>query len=300
MGIVIAGAGSVGLLLGAYLAESGLEVTMLVRREAQANLLMKDGIRRINEDGSENVIRVHATTDVTKITPSRLWVIAVKHSDIQGLLVELKNADVEDPMMFVQNGIGHVTPANASASPDIAFASVEHGALRTDDRTVKHNGIGMLTIGAGRGNPNAFNVVEEAQSKNFPVIRHKDAEHVLMRKVLINCMINPLTAILEVKNGELLTNRPCYELFENLYEELMDAFPEMQTVLPLEAISAVCQNTAENQSSMLTDRSAGRPMEIATIVTAVIERAHAAGKKVSLLTTFEKMLYAIEQKEKTR
>ena len=300
MGIVIAGAGSVGLLLGSYLAESGLEVTMLVRREAQANLIMKDGIRRINEDGSESVFRVHATTDMAEIPSSRLWIIAVKYSDIQGLLSELKDADVEEPMLFVQNGIGHVTPANATASPDVAFASVEHGALRTDDRTVMHNGIGVLTIGAGRGNQNVFNSVEEAQSKNFPVIRHRDAEHVLMRKVLINCMINPLTAILEVKNGELMTNRSCYELFESLYEELMGAFPEMQSVLPLEAICAVCQNTAKNRSSMLADRSAGRPMEIATIVTAVIERAYVAGKTVPLLTTYEKMLYAIEGKENNR
>lgn len=300
MGIVIAGAGSVGLLLGSYLAESGLEVTMFVRRKAQANLLMKDGIRRINGDGSESVFRVNATIDMAEIPLSRLWVIAVKFADIEGLLAELKDADVKEPMLFVQNGIGHVGPATATASPDIAFASVEHGALRTDDRTVRHNGIGMLTIGAGRGNPNAFNVVEEAQSMNFPVIRHGDAEHVLMRKVLINCMINPLTAILEVKNGELLTNRSCYQLFEGLYEELMDAFPQMQSILTLETIVAVCQRTAENQSSMLADRLGGRPMEIATIVTAVIERAHESGKKMRMLTTFEKMLCAIEKKGNTR
>ena len=300
MGIVIAGAGSVGLLLGSYLAEAGIEVTMFVRREEQANLLTNNGIRRINEDGSESIFRVYATIDMAKIPLSQLWVIAVKYANIQGLLAELKDANVKDPMMFVQNGIGHVAPGNATASPDIAFASVEHGALRTDDRTVRHNGTGKLTIGAGRGNPNVFNIVEEARSKNFPVIRHGDAEHVLMRKVLINCMINPLTAILEVKNGELLTNGSCYELFESLYEELMDAFPEMQSVLPLETIVAVCQSTAENQSSMLADRLGGRPMEIATIVTAVIERAHAVDKKVPLLKTFEKMLYAIEQKENIR
>lgn len=300
MGIVIAGAGSVGLLLGSYLAETGLNVTMYVRRQSQANLIMIDGIRRINNDGSESITRVNATTDMSKIAPSRLWVIAVKYDDIAGLLSELKDAEVEEPMLFVQNGIGHVAPATATASPDIAFASVEHGALRTDDRTVRHNGVGVLTIGTARGNPNAFNIVEEAKSRNFPVIRHGDAEHVLMKKVLINCMINPLTAILEVKNGELLTNCWCYELFENLYDELMEAFPEMQTALPLETISAVCHSTAENQSSMLSDRLAGRPMEIATIVTSVIERAHLAGNKMPLLTTYEKMLYAFEKKENIR
>lgn len=300
MGIVIAGAGSIGLLLGSYLAESGLMVTMFVRRESQAKLILKNGIRRINEDGSESIIGVNATTDITNIPPSRLWVIAVKYGGLQGLLSELKGAGVVEPVLFVQNGIGHLVPAGTIGSLDVAFASVEHGAFRMDDRTVKHNGVGMLTIGAGRGNPMAFNVVEEARSKNFPVIRHEDAEHVLMRKVLINCMINPLTAILEVKNGELLTNPSCYELFEDLYRELMEAFPYMQAVLPLKKISAVCKSTAENQSSMLSDRLAGRPMEIATIVTAVTQRAQATGKTVPLLSTYEKMLYALEQKENSR
>ena len=54
MEVIIAGAGSVGLLLGSFLSESGIEVTMFVRREEQANLFNKNGIRRINEDGSES------------------------------------------------------------------------------------------------------------------------------------------------------------------------------------------------------------------------------------------------------
>lgn len=296
MGVVIAGAGSVGLLLGSFIAESGIEVTMFVRREEQANLLTSDGIRRINENGSESVFRVNATTDITKISANQLWVIAVKYSGVKGLLKELEEAGVTESLMFIQNGIGHIALANATHSPNLAFATVEHGALRTDDRTVRHNGIGMLTIGAGRGIANEFNIVEQAESKSFPVTRHEDAELVLMRKVLINCMINPLTAILEVKNGELLSNDSCYVLFERLYKELMNAFPEMHAVLSLENVSEVCQRTAENQSSMLSDRSAGRPMEIETIVTAVIRKAWEAQKEMPLLSTFEKMLYAIEEK----
>jgi len=298
MGVVIAGAGSVGLLLGSFLAESGIEVTMFVRREAQANLLTSEGIRRKNANGSESVVRVNATTDIGEIPINQLWIIAVKYASVKGLLMELEETGVAESLMFIQNGIGHIELANAAHSPNIAFATVEHGALRTDDRTVVHNGIGMITIGAGRGNTNEFNSVEQAESISFPVTRHADAEFVLMRKGLINCMINPLTAILEVKNGELLSNESCFALFEGLYQELMNAFPEMAAVLSLEDVSAVCQRTAENHSSMLADRSAGRPMEIETIVTAVIRKAREAQIEMPLLSTYEKMLYAIDEKAK--
>ena len=54
----------------------------------------------------------------------------------------------------------------------------------------------MLTIGVGRGDANEFDIIESAHLRPFPVMRHVDAENILMRKVLINCMINPLTAIL--------------------------------------------------------------------------------------------------------
>lgn len=300
MSIVIAGAGSVGLLLGSYLVESGLKVTMLVRREEQAEMLKRNGICRINEDGSELSFSVEATTQIAELRGSALWIIAVKYSDLPGLLAQLKASHVTDPLLFVQNGIGHVALANATDSQDIAFATVEHGALQKNDRTVSHNGVGVVTIGNGRGDDTKFDLIEEAQQAKFPVARHYDAEHVLLRKVLINCMINPLTAILEVENGELLTNASCYELFINLYDELMDAFPAMREYLTLEQVAGVCENTAKNRSSMLADRSAGRPMEIETIVTAVVEKANASKKMVPLLSTFEKMLYALEGKEKER
>ena len=76
----------------------------------------------------------------------------------------------------------------------------------------------------------------------------------------------------------------------------MNVFTEMQAVLPYEVVADVCNNTARNKSSMLTDRLAERPMEIETIVTAVIRKAHAAGESLPLLSTFEKMLYAIDGK----
>jgi 2-dehydropantoate 2-reductase len=298
MDVVIVGAGSVGLLLGSYLSESGLEVTMVVRREEQANTLNNKGIRRVSEDGSESIFRVHATTAFPKDNKSNVWIIAVKYIDLQKLLVQLDRLEIKNPMLFIQNGLDHYSIANATSIPHLAFATVEHGARRIADNAVQHNGVGLVTIGAGRGDATVFDIIENAHSDRFPVMRHIDAEFVLMRKVLINCMINPLTALLEVENGELLTNPSCHELFVTLYDELIDAFPEMEPYLSLEAVSAVCQKTAHNKSSMLSDRLAGRPMEIKTILTAVIEKAYVLHKNVPFLAMLEKMLYAIESKGK--
>ena len=52
MEVIIAGAGSIGLLLGSFLAEAGMDVTLYVRREEQAELIRAEGIQRINQDGT--------------------------------------------------------------------------------------------------------------------------------------------------------------------------------------------------------------------------------------------------------
>ncbi|NYF24131.1 ketopantoate reductase family protein [Sporosarcina sp. JAI121] len=296
MDVIIAGAGSIGLLIGSCLSEAGMDVTFYVRREGQAQLIRKEGIQRVNLDGTIDVFEVKATTDIRSLSTAALWIVAVKYAGLRDLLSEMQKAHVHNPVLFVQNGIGHVELIKNTELPHVAFATVEQGAGRMDDRTVSHNGIGMLTIAAAHGASGTFGLIGRAHSDIFPVSYQVDGELILMRKVLINCMINPLTAILEVKNGELLTNDYCMTLFHTLYAELMDAFPEMKSVLPFEAIVDVCRKTARNRSSMLTDRLAGQPMEIETIITAVIRKAHESAKSLPLLTTCEQMLYAIERK----
>ncbi|WP_318616053.1 2-dehydropantoate 2-reductase [Sporosarcina sp. YIM B06819] len=295
MNVVIAGAGSIGLLLGSFLAEAGMAVTFYVQREEQARLIRNEGIQRINQDGTASRYDVGVTTDISKVSPSALWIVAVKYAGLRSLLSEMQQARIENPVLFVQNGVGHMELVADVPLPHVAFATVEHGARRADDRTVSHNGVGMLTIAVAQGDRHLFDELGQAHSDSFPISYHTNAEQILMRKVLINCMINPLTAILKVKNGELLTNQHCRMLFDQLYDELMTTFPEVQSTLSYEDVASVCQKTARNQSSMLTDCLVGRPMEIETIVTAVIRKANKRKKSLPLLTMLETMLYAVNQ-----
>ncbi len=296
MEVIIAGAGSIGLLLGSFLTEAGMNVTFYVRRDEQAELIRAEGIQRINQDDTKDVFHVHATTDIRDLSTTALWIVAVKYAGLGDLLSDMKTAGIINPVLFVQNGIGHMELVKDTALPNTAFATVEHGAGRLDDRTVSHNGVGMLTIAIDRGDADVFDLIGQAHSDIFPISYHADAELILMRKVLINCMINPLTAILKVKNGELLTNDYCFTLFNTLYKELMAAFPEMQPYLTKEAVVDICKKTAENRSSMLADYLAVRPMEIETIVSAVIRKANGRNKPLPLLTIVEQMLYAIDRK----
>lgn len=297
MEVVIAGAGSIGLLLGSYFCEAGMKVTFLVRSDAQKESLKIDGLRRVNIDRSEIECHVNAIMRIEEAPVDALWILAVKYAGLEELIKELDKAAMKNPVLFVQNGIGHIELAQHSQLTTIGFATVEHGAMRIDNRTVQHNGSGTISIASFRGDNSLFQYLHSAETIAFPITYVNDAEQSLLRKVLLNCMINPLTTILQLKNGELLSNPYAHELLVKLHKELLHAFPEMSTSLPLEAVEKVCEKTATNHSSMLVDRLNGNRMEIETIVSALLLKANTKNFKLPILEMLEQMLLAIDWRD---
>lgn len=294
MEVVIAGAGSIGLLIGSYLIEAGATVAFYVRREEQAAIIKEQGIRRINNDGSEVVLNACAETDIEKLPENAPWIVATKYSGVVSIVNAILKKNIKVPVMFVQNGYGHFQFISGTSMANVFFASVEHGAGRLDDRTVSHNGVGTIQIASYRGDGTSFNFMKSFGSPDFPLAFASDAHQIVLRKVLINCMINPLTAILQVRNGELLGNRNANILFNQLYEEIIIVFPEMQKNLPKSAVEEICRRTEENKSSMLMDRLNGNPMEIESIVSSVLQMGERRGGSLPLLQTLEKILLAID------
>ncbi|MCM3742741.1 2-dehydropantoate 2-reductase [Sporosarcina luteola] len=296
MEVVIAGAGSIGLLIGSYLAEAGLKVVFFVRREEQAALIRQQGITRVNGDRSEKVVEVDAQTDVGKLPEHAPWIISTKYEGVAPVIEVILNRKVKNPVMFVQNGYGHFDFIRTTSMSDVFFAAVEHGAGRLDDRTVSHNGVGPINIAPYRGDETSFDFLQSVSSAVFPVAFAEDAHHIILRKVLINCMINPLTAILQVRNGELARNPHAKILFDQLYDEIIAAFPEMKNDLPKNAVEGICLRTEKNRSSMFADRENGNPMEIETVVSSVLQMGERRGARLPLLATLEKLLLAIDRR----
>ncbi|MGN7386910.1 2-dehydropantoate 2-reductase [Sporosarcina sp. SAFN-015] len=295
MEVVIAGAGSIGLLIGSYLIETGAKVVFYVRREKQAATIREHGIRRINSDGSEVDLNAEAETDIEKLPGNAPWIVATKYGGVASIVDDILERNIKSPVMFVQNGYEHFHFVSETSMPNVFFATVEHGAGRLDDRTVSHNGVGTIKIAPYRGDGTSFDFMKDANSSLFPVAFTNDAQQIVLRKVLINCMINPLTAILQVRNGELVENRYAKTLFDQLFEEINAAFPEMQGDLSKAVVEEVCIRTAKNKSSMLIDRMNGNPMEIETVVSSVIQMGERRGARLGLLQTLEKMLLAIDR-----
>ncbi|MDN7226047.1 2-dehydropantoate 2-reductase [Planococcus sp. N064] len=284
MKVVIVGAGAVGLLLACILDEAGAAVQVLARQKQQARIINEQGIIK---DGHRH--NVPAFTEWTEIPSDAFILLAVKYDALDELVPALKRYAPYNPVVFLQNGMLHLRVAEGLPHGDIAAASVEHGALKISGNEVRHTGNGTVKWALLKGRQQKF--LPFTKLEGFRAEWHEDADRLLFRKVLLNGIINPLTAITALKNGELVTNPYAFELMQRVYAELDRAFPEIKTLLPFEEVTALCKATAENKSSMLMDRQAGRKMELDTIVLYLLERSPI---ELPLLKAFYQLLKSIE------
>lgn len=293
MNIVIIGAGSVGMLMSSFLAEK-YEVTLIVRRLKQEEAIRKHGLYRKNLDGTITKKYVNVTTTYNEIATASLVIVAVKYTHLQEVFLQLQKLPQDIPILFVQNGLAHFEEALKLPQQTIGFGSCQFGAQKANDYTVIHNGIGVLKLAVERGNDEVFQLLRGIESELFPLQFVDDAEKMLFEKALYNCFINPLTAVLQVKNGELINNIHAKKLLKDLYEELMNAFPEQRMIVSFEDVVSLCEKTASNTSSMLQDRLMNKKTEVESIVGAIIKKAELKGKSLPTLKTLYHLVLSLE------
>ncbi|MEK4228636.1 ketopantoate reductase family protein [Solibacillus sp. FSL H8-0538] len=291
--IQIVGAGAVGMLMASFVAEAGLPVQLVVRRAQQAVIINKQGLVRQNIDGDAQQFQFRSTTRINNETG--LIIVAVKYGQLSEVIENLHSVNEQIPILFLQNGLAHFEEGLRLPHQHIAYSSVQFGAQKLDDVTVVHRGIGAMKIAVARGEVGVFQFLEQLESRTLPIVFEANAEQMLLEKALLNCFINPLTAILQIKNGQLLQNSEALQLLQSLYNELRSAFPELTNLVSFEDVQQLCARTANNTSSMLADRLLGRRTEVDTIVGAVIKKAHNAGKQLPTLETLYCLVKAFEE-----
>lgn len=328
MQIDVVGGGSLGLLYGAKLADAGADVTIWTRSMEQTVQLAEQGIRLIELDGiSERVIRVksewmeHASLRVwnkdqnCKSTGYNWLLLTVKQTDLNDHLLKklalLTNGPENEAaaMMCLQNGVGHLERIQ-EALPNLPLhaAVTTEGAKRLDSRTVAHTGKGQLWLGEWGGNGRKGDetlaisqkmLVSMLQSAGFASSLSNDLENRIFHKLLINAVINPLTAIYDVENGQLPAHPAREKLMRELYMETEHVLVKAGMAMPEDGwqlIIDVCRQTSRNISSMLSDIRAGRVTEIDAINGGVTRLAAKHGLQAPLNLAITELVQALHPK----
>ncbi|MBM6618558.1 2-dehydropantoate 2-reductase [Bacillus suaedaesalsae] len=266
MDVGIVGGGAIGLLFGAYIAEENHQVTVYTRTEQQATLLNEKGIMKLVDDQSSNHA-VQASCISHGITSHDLVIVAVKQYHIQQIQDSLRNIHSSIPILFIQNGMSHIDFVDSLPHLALLVGVVEHGALKENGNTVLHTGVGITKISTYKGNEELLrSIVPSISSERFPIIEINDWYEMLIGKIVVNAMINPLTALFRVENGQLLSNPYFHQLFKNLFEEITLLLNPSDPVLWWNTVVSVCEKTAHNRSSMLRDIEQNNKTEIESIL----------------------------------
>ncbi|MEK4385016.1 2-dehydropantoate 2-reductase [Solibacillus sp. FSL W7-1464] len=292
MRIEIIGAGAVGLLVASYFAEKDMDV-YIVGKQTGETISRDMQITRTNVNQSVTSVNVKYISALSN--EANLVIVAVKYGQLHEVYASMKHVKESIPLLFLQNGLAHYEEALSLSKAHIAFSSIQFGALKLSQYHVAHRGEGVMKVAVAKGDRGKFHFLNELSLSELPIVFEYDAETMLMEKALLNCFINPLTAILQVKNGQLITQSHTLQLLKNLYNELMAAFPQFKETFSFEQVVALCERTAENTSSMLADRLAKRKTEIDTIAGAILKKAEQNGKELPVLQTLYYLVKAFEE-----
>lgn len=293
--VVILGAGAVGMLVASYLSKDN-RVTLVTRRQAQADTINQQGLHRINIDHSVERLTLNSSIQFPQLKTETIVIVAVKYGQLNSIYPLLNALNENIPLIFLQNGLAHYEEVLTLPQKNIAFGSCQFGAQVVNDFTVIHRGLGVLKLAVGRGNKELYSLLKNIEFSNFQIENVENAEQMLFEKALLNCFINPLTAILNVKNGYLNERESTLCLLELLFEEFKNAFPIEMENFHFDDVQNLCNKTATNTSSMLADMLNNRPTEVETIVGALIKKAALKGNKLPTLQTLYYLTKALEEK----
>lgn len=261
--IGIIGGGAIGLFFAARLSLYA-DVTVFVRRTEQQARLNAEGIKL----GTDTYSVRSEVTGEQSFRHQDLLFVTVKSYQLAGLKAQLETFPKETPLAFLTNGIGHIEWLNELSAETILLGITSHGVVRCSDREVESNGSGATTLGIWRGSFDEGLKEYLTTLPDFPVSFSANIFKDIYRKLLINTAINPLTALLNVPNGSLLTNKEFHGL---LLEVVREANRVLQVENGIEVVEEICRNTAFNWSSMAVDLLHKRKTEIDAIVLPVLK-----------------------------
>jgi len=312
MRVAVLGAGSLGLLFAARLAASGVEVELVTRTVNQAELLQFQGIRLMETDGSRQIVRPASVAAWPQrpwaATPDVLLLTLKQPALTEELLAELAQRLAADTLVVcLQNGIGHEAKLTAAFGAHRVTLAVTTEAARRESATgVTHTGRGITYIGrtACDGGevpqPKRQNLLLALlRQAGFSANLSNDMDIRVWTKLLINSVINPLTAILQVNNGGLLHSRWALGMMEALLLEGRQVAALQGVRLPddlWQTVLDVCTATADNHSSMLQDVQLGRPTEIDSMNGSLLRIAEAHGLTLPEHQTIYRFVKALEPK----
>lgn len=269
----ILGAGSIGLLFGAYLRKAGHRVTFISQHPCPEH-------SQVQLNGTEEESLTVECNPANNVLSIDFLLICTKSFQTRHALKTIEHALSDKTcIVLLQNGMANQQWLLESYPQQALFAAITtHGALRTAPWCVNHTGIGQTSIGPL--NPSTIDIQAHLAS-NLVLQLEADIYPALWQKLVMNCCINPLTALHDCLNGELETIPSAMQMLPLIIHECRQIAKaqgyEQALVDSEQQLLQVMRQTAKNSSSMREDIRHGRLSEIDAINGYIVQQGQALG-----------------------
>jgi 2-dehydropantoate 2-reductase len=300
--VLIIGTGAMASLFAARLAGSGISVKMLGTWLEGISALNQSGVRLSDENGKEQVYPVEATDDPQECAGSRFAIVLVKSYQTKRVAYQLLECLTRDGVVLtLQNGLNNqITLADVLGTQRVGLGVTTIGATLIEPGWVRIGGNGVINLGKHQHIQPFAALLKKA---GFSVETVGNTDSFVWGKLTINAAINPLTALLQVPNGDLLTIPSARQLMSLVALETANVAEKKGIQLPfsdpVSAVESVALQTASNHSSMFKDVIRGTPTEVDAINGAVVKVGEAANVQVDVNRTLWLLIKAIVNKTET-
>ena len=302
MKVAVIGAGAMGSLFGAMLAEADNEVWLNDIWEEHVQTIKRDGLS-IEREGKTRTVSLNATIDPDPIGQAELTIIFVKSTQTRAAAETARRvAGPEGAVMTLQNGMGNADVIAEFIDPRrILAGTTSHGATMLGAGHIRHAGMGATTIGtwavSGQGRQRAGQIADFLNQAGIETESVEDVRSVVWNKLLINIGINAITALSGIKNGQILDQKATRELSRAAVEEAMAVARAQQIEIKEDAVAIVFKvagATAANRSSMGQDVDNKRQTEIAAINGFIVREAESLGIEVPVNRTLTALIETLQ------
>ncbi|KAJ5179076.1 hypothetical protein N7492_002286 [Penicillium capsulatum] len=328
--IHILGLGSIGSFIAHSLRSlpNAPPVTLLAHRKGLYDELVASGGKlglRVKEDGplqQSDGFDAEFLGDPVSSDPIHNLIVAVKASATVAALGPIRHRlGPQSTVCLFQNGLGQLDDLNSriftdpATRPAYMFGIMRHGVyLRSSVEAILSGTSGTAAIGVVGNQGPSFTPSQPRYLLETllrsPALRCEsfdwaDLYRMQLLKLASNCVLNPLTALLDVRNGCIDESADLLPLQRSLLTEISAVYqnlPELDD-LPIDreqfsvpALEAVLRDTvektAQNSSSMREDMRKGRATEIEFINGWIMRRGRELGISCDANATVTQLVLA--------
>jgi len=313
--ILIYGAGAIGSFLAYLLSgsarnstgEEGVKNVALLGREGHMRAIRERGLHVDLGEKTEVLRFEHCFSSLDDLKASDFCpdvvFVCVKTLSLPALCQELQESSLLEERLkrslfiLLMNGMGNREVfLEAGLHPArLQEGITSFGVLLAGEGKIELKGRGKTVLQDGMGGEEKEFLAERFSEKGFEIDFSSDFRRQQYQKLLVNAVINPITALTRRQNGIILSPALKGTVQRVVAEAVAVASAEGLATSKEEALGlvlSVAEKTAANTSSMLQDVLRGRRTEIEAINGYIVRRA----RRHDIAAPVNEALYAVVKK----